>query len=116
MFSSFSKTSDGNAGEAAQRVQDGIPIGRPPTIELRNQHATYAATWLVNVFLDICYVPATPPSGALLICPLSSPKPVALFGILVFSHTFVPDSIFNRLSLSAATTAMFVVVARRGGK
>lgn len=42
------KTTDGNAGEAAQRVADGIPIGRPPTIELRNQHATYAATWLVS--------------------------------------------------------------------
>lgn len=27
-------------------VEKGIPVGRPATIELRNQHAVYAATWL----------------------------------------------------------------------
>lgn len=27
------------------RVEKGIPVGRAATIELRNQHAVYAATW-----------------------------------------------------------------------
>lgn len=36
---------DGNVGEAATRVAQGIPVGRAATIELRNQHAVYAATW-----------------------------------------------------------------------
>ncbi|SPO25008.1 related to Surfeit locus protein 1 [Ustilago trichophora] len=36
---------DGNVGEAAARVANGIPVGRAATIELRNQHAVYAATW-----------------------------------------------------------------------
>ncbi|KAJ1032407.1 hypothetical protein NDA16_000433 [Ustilago loliicola] len=35
----------GNVGEAATRVSRGIPVGRAATIELRNQHAVYAATW-----------------------------------------------------------------------
>ncbi|KDN49600.1 SURF1-domain-containing protein [Tilletiaria anomala UBC 951] len=35
----------GNAGEAAARISAGAPVGRAPTIELRNQHAVYAATW-----------------------------------------------------------------------
>ncbi|PWZ00903.1 hypothetical protein BCV70DRAFT_187784 [Testicularia cyperi] len=36
---------DGNVGEAAIRVSQGVPVGRAATIELRNQHAVYAATW-----------------------------------------------------------------------
>lgn len=36
---------DGHAGEAAMRISEGVPIGRATTIELRNQHAVYAATW-----------------------------------------------------------------------
>ncbi|KAK0537722.1 surf-like protein [Tilletia horrida] len=36
---------EGHAGEASQRVLQGIPLGRAPTIELRNQHAVYAGTW-----------------------------------------------------------------------
>ncbi|KAJ1033717.1 hypothetical protein NDA13_001697 [Ustilago tritici] len=36
---------DGNVGEAATKVAQGIPVGRAATIELRNQHAVYAATW-----------------------------------------------------------------------
>ncbi|EIW70274.1 hypothetical protein TREMEDRAFT_29452 [Tremella mesenterica DSM 1558] len=26
-------------------MQQGIPVGKPPIVELRNQHASYAATW-----------------------------------------------------------------------
>lgn len=27
------------------RMNEGIPVGRPATIHLRNQHMTYAVTW-----------------------------------------------------------------------
>ncbi|CAD6564585.1 MAG: surf-like protein [Cyphobasidiales sp. Tagirdzhanova-0007] len=36
---------EGNAGEMKQMITHGIPVGRAATIELRNQHATYAVTW-----------------------------------------------------------------------
>ena len=29
-------------------MAQGIPVGRPPVVELRNMHATYAATWYVR--------------------------------------------------------------------
>ncbi|KAI5450573.1 surf-like protein [Naganishia albida] len=32
-------------------MAQGIPVGRPPVVELRNMHATYAATWLSLSFL-----------------------------------------------------------------
>ncbi|CEL57009.1 Cytochrome oxidase assembly protein shy1 OS=Schizosaccharomyces pombe (strain 972 / ATCC 24843) GN=shy1 PE=3 SV=1 [Rhizoctonia solani AG-1 IB] len=35
----------GDGAEVSRRSTHGIPIGRPPEIELRNMHATYAATW-----------------------------------------------------------------------
>lgn len=36
---------DGTFSEAGALIKKGIPVGRPPRIELRNQHAEYAATW-----------------------------------------------------------------------
>ncbi|KAG9128004.1 surf-like protein [Ceratobasidium sp. 392] len=36
---------EGDGAEASRRSAHGIPIGRSPEIELRNMHATYAATW-----------------------------------------------------------------------
>ena len=36
---------DGTFSEAGVLIRKGIPVGRPPRIELRNQHAEYAATW-----------------------------------------------------------------------
>lgn len=39
---------EGNAGQMKQMVNHGIPLGRAPTIELRNMHATYAVTWCVR--------------------------------------------------------------------
>ncbi|KAH7334226.1 SURF1 family-domain-containing protein [Rhizoctonia solani] len=35
----------GDGAEASRRSSRGVPIGRAPEIELRNMHATYAATW-----------------------------------------------------------------------
>lgn len=34
--------------DAARCLESGIPIGRAATVELRNQHAVYAATWYVT--------------------------------------------------------------------
>lgn len=36
---------DGSFAEAGVLMRRGQPVGRPPRIELRNQHAEYAATW-----------------------------------------------------------------------
>ncbi|KAJ8522036.1 hypothetical protein ONZ45_g1357 [Pleurotus djamor] len=36
---------EGHAGEAASRLTSGIPIGRPPTVTLRNAHLSYVITW-----------------------------------------------------------------------
>lgn len=36
---------EGNAGQMRQMMNHGVPVGRAPTIELRNMHATYAVTW-----------------------------------------------------------------------
>ncbi|TDL28273.1 SURF1-domain-containing protein [Rickenella mellea] len=36
---------EGHAGDVQTCITQGTPIGRPPNIELRNQHATYAVTW-----------------------------------------------------------------------
>lgn len=33
--------------QASLAMQRGIPLGKPPVVELRNQHAQYAATWYV---------------------------------------------------------------------
>ncbi|KAF5352720.1 hypothetical protein D9756_006001 [Leucocoprinus leucothites] len=35
----------GHAGEATSLVDQGIPVGRPPTVELRNSHLSYVITW-----------------------------------------------------------------------
>ncbi|KAL7004757.1 surf-like protein [Cystobasidiomycetes sp. EMM_F5] len=36
---------EGNAGQMKSMISHGVPLGRAPTIELRNMHATYAITW-----------------------------------------------------------------------
>ncbi|KAG6840916.1 hypothetical protein C0991_003258 [Blastosporella zonata] len=38
---------EGHAGEAGTRLSKGIPIGRAPTIDLRNAHLSYVITWYV---------------------------------------------------------------------
>lgn len=35
----------GSPGEAMAMISQGVPVGRPARIELRNQHAEYAMTW-----------------------------------------------------------------------
>ncbi|KAF8641180.1 hypothetical protein AX17_000815 [Amanita inopinata Kibby_2008] len=36
---------EGHAGEATWRLSKGVPIGRPPTVDLRNSHLSYVVTW-----------------------------------------------------------------------
>ncbi|KZV81956.1 hypothetical protein EXIGLDRAFT_685407 [Exidia glandulosa HHB12029] len=36
---------DGHSAQITQKISRGEPVGRPGTIELRNMHAVYAATW-----------------------------------------------------------------------
>lgn len=36
-----------NPGKVELFLRDGVPVGRNASIELRNMHATYAATWYV---------------------------------------------------------------------
>ncbi|KDR85431.1 hypothetical protein GALMADRAFT_84226 [Galerina marginata CBS 339.88] len=36
---------EGHAGEANTRLGKGIPIGRTPTVDLRNSHLSYVITW-----------------------------------------------------------------------
>jgi cytochrome oxidase assembly protein ShyY1 len=36
---------EGHVGDAAMRISKGIPVGRPPTVDLRNAHMSYVITW-----------------------------------------------------------------------
>ncbi|KAK2461574.1 hypothetical protein APHAL10511_006037 [Amanita phalloides] len=38
-------TLEGHAGEAHTKLSKGIPVGRPPTVDLRNSHLSYVITW-----------------------------------------------------------------------
>lgn len=37
----------GHAGEAASLLDKGVPVGREPTVNLRNSHLSYVITWYV---------------------------------------------------------------------
>lgn len=48
---------EGHAGDAAWRVSHGIPLGRPPSIDVRNSHASYIVTWYsLSVFTTTMFV------------------------------------------------------------
>ncbi|KAK0500566.1 mitochondrial protein required for respiration [Armillaria luteobubalina] len=36
---------EGHAGQASYCIDHGIPVGRPPTVDLRNSHLSYVITW-----------------------------------------------------------------------
>ncbi|KAG6821408.1 hypothetical protein H0H93_014205 [Arthromyces matolae] len=38
---------EGHAGESGTRLSRGVPIGRAPTVDLRNSHLSYVITWYV---------------------------------------------------------------------
>lgn len=47
----------GHAGQISMRLAAGVPVGRSATIELRNQHMTYAITWCVPPLPHHIYPP-----------------------------------------------------------
>jgi len=48
---------EGHSGDAHLRLKQGIPIGRSPSVELRNMHATYAITWYsLSAFTTFMFV------------------------------------------------------------
>ncbi|KAI0094320.1 mitochondrial protein required for respiration [Irpex rosettiformis] len=48
---------EGHAGEASSRVARGIPLGRPPTVDVRNSHASYVVTWYsLSAFTSVMFV------------------------------------------------------------
>lgn len=79
-----------------QMVNHGVPIGRAPTIELRNMHATYAVTWQV--------IPL-----------LSKKQSIGVRG--QFNQlTLLPAGHIHRYALSAATSVMLWRLFRRAPK
>lgn len=46
---------EGHAGEANTRLAKGIPVGRAPTVDLRNSHLSYVITWSVFLYLRIFF-------------------------------------------------------------
>lgn len=38
---------EGHAGDANIKLSKGIPVGRAPTVDLRNAHLSYVITWYV---------------------------------------------------------------------
>ncbi|KAI0347753.1 mitochondrial protein required for respiration [Trametopsis cervina] len=48
---------EGHAGEASTRVARGVPLGRPPTVDVRNSHASYVVTWYsLSAFTSVMFV------------------------------------------------------------
>ncbi|KAI0735020.1 mitochondrial protein required for respiration [Earliella scabrosa] len=48
---------EGHAGEAASRLARGIPIGRSPTVDVRNSHVSYIVTWYsLSAFTTVMFL------------------------------------------------------------
>ena len=45
---------EGHAGEANTRMSKGTPVGRAPTVDLRNSHLSYVITWYDGFFCEFC--------------------------------------------------------------
>jgi len=43
---------EGHAGEANSRMSKGTPVGRAPTVDLRNSHLSYVITWYDGFFCE----------------------------------------------------------------
>jgi hypothetical protein len=55
-------------------MQRGIPLGKPPVVELRNQHAQYAATWYVPLYTSTLLSPYPPDHSSLITRSVESPR------------------------------------------
>ncbi|KAF8216002.1 mitochondrial protein required for respiration [Mycena galopus ATCC 62051] len=48
---------EGHEGEASARISKGIPVGRPPRVDLRNAHLSYVITWYtLSLFTAVMFV------------------------------------------------------------
>lgn len=48
---------EGHGGDAVSRVNRGIPVGRAPTVDVRNAHASYIATWYsLSAFTTVMFI------------------------------------------------------------
>ncbi|PCH34001.1 mitochondrial protein [Wolfiporia cocos MD-104 SS10] len=48
---------EGHGGEVASRLTRGVPIGKPPVVDVRNAHASYVATWYaLSAFTSVMFV------------------------------------------------------------
>ncbi|VDB86632.1 unnamed protein product [Peniophora sp. CBMAI 1063] len=48
---------EGHGGDATQRKQTGIPLGKVPVVDLRNSHLSYAITWFsLSAFTSYMFV------------------------------------------------------------
>ena len=47
MLDVYGSLTEGHAGEANTKLSKGMPIGRPPTVDIRNTHLSYVITWCV---------------------------------------------------------------------
>ncbi|KZT02471.1 mitochondrial protein required for respiration [Laetiporus sulphureus 93-53] len=48
---------EGHGGEQMSRLAQGIPIGRTPTVDVRNSHASYVVTWYsLSAFTAVMFI------------------------------------------------------------
>ncbi|KAI8981376.1 SURF1-domain-containing protein [Trametes punicea] len=48
---------EGHAGEASLRLSHGLPVGRPPTVDVRNSHVSYIVTWYsLSAFTTVMFI------------------------------------------------------------
>lgn len=48
---------EGHAGDMTTRISHGVPVGRPATVDVRNSHASYVATWYaLSAFTSVMFV------------------------------------------------------------
>ncbi|KAH9858037.1 SURF1-domain-containing protein [Lenzites betulinus] len=48
---------EGHAGEATTRISHGLPVGRSPTVDVRNSHVSYIITWYsLSAFTTVMFI------------------------------------------------------------
>lgn len=78
-------------GKVELLLREGIPVGRSASIELRNMHATYAATWFVST-------PSLRPKTSLILFP-TQVLPLARYRL----HVLAPDAATKRVDDGAVS-------------
>ncbi|EIW64224.1 SURF1-domain-containing protein [Trametes versicolor FP-101664 SS1] len=48
---------EGHAGDASSRISHGYPVGRSPTVDVRNSHVSYIVTWYsLSAFTTVMFI------------------------------------------------------------